>query len=171
MSNPELITNIVAKKEGTSVFDISSTDIEGFNDYFTAVVNEFRNHHQIPKEDSPVNVANYLIYVFAKVETCKIRDNDDQNDIHSAMEDTVKRIRGHVYRGTFSQSHAAKMFMPLMQDLLEAYDRYANTLEDMDCEVLWFELLDLPQRYELCDLLLEGLGGYIHNYRSSRRDD
>ena len=93
------------------------------------------------------------------------------NDVHSVMEDTVKRIRGHVYRGTFSQSHAAKMFMPLMQDLLEAYDRYANTLEDMDSEVLWFELLDLPQRYELCDLLLEGLGGYIHNYRSSRRDD
>ena len=164
MSNPELITNIVAKKEGT-------TDIAGFNDYFTAVVNEFRNHHQIPKEDNPVNVANYLIYVFAKVETCKIRDNDDQNDVHSIMEDTVKRIRGHVYRGTFSQSHAAKMFLPLMQDLLEAYDRYANTLEDMDCEVLWFELLDLPQRYELCNLLLEGLGGYIHNYRSSRRDD
>ena len=102
MSNPELITNIVAKKEGTSVFDISSTDIAGFNDYFTAVVNEFQNHHQIPKEDNPVNVANYLIYVFAKVETCKIRDNDDQNDIHSAMEDAVKRIRGHVYRGTFS---------------------------------------------------------------------
>ena len=171
MSNQNLITNIVAEKEGTTVFDISSTDITGFNDYYTAVVNEFRNHHQTPKEDNPVNVANYLIYVFAKVETCKIRDNDDQNDVHSVMEDTVKRIRGHVYRGTFSQSHAAKMFMPLMQDLLEAYDRYANALEGMDSEVLWFELLDLPQRYELCDLLLEGLGGYIHNYRSSRRDD
>ena len=171
MSNQNLITNIVAEKEGTTVFDISSTDLTGFNDYYTAVVNEFRNHHQIPKEDSPVNVANYLIYVFAKVETCKLRDNDDQNDIHSAMEDTVKRIRGHVYRGTFSQSHAAKMFMPLMQDLLEAYDLYSNALEGMDSEVLWFELLDLPQRYELCDLLLEGLGGYIHNYRSSRRDD
>ena len=171
MSNQNLITNIVAEKEGTTVFDISSTDITGFNDYYTAVVNEFRNRHQIPEEASPVNVANYLIYVFAKVETCKLRGNDDQNDVHSIMEDTVKRIRGHVYRGTFSQSHAAKMFMPLMQDLLEAYDRYANALEGMDSEVLWFELLDLPQRYELCDLLLEGLGGYIHNYRSSRRDD
>ena len=171
MSNPELITNIVAKKEGTTVFDISSTDITGFNDYYIAVVNEFRNHHQTPKEDNPVNVANYLIYAFAKIETCKSGENDDQIEIHDLLQATLKRIRGHVYRGTFSQPHSAKIFMPLMQDLLEAYDRYANTLEDMDCEVLWFELLDLPQRYELCSLLLEGLGGYIHNYRSSRRDD
>ena len=171
MSNPELITNIVAQQAGHPILDVMSMDIPEFKGFYTAVVEEFQNHHQIPKEDSPVNVANYLIYAFAKIETCKSGENDDQIEIHDLLQATLKRIRGHVYRGTFSQSHAAKMFMPLMQDLLEAYDRYANTLEDMDCEVLWFELLDLPQRYELCDLLLEGLGRYIHNYRSSCRDD
>ena len=171
MNNPELVTNIVAKQAGHTILDVMSMDIPEFKGFYTAVVNEFRNHHQIPKEDSPVNVANYLIYTFAKIETCKLEGSDDQVEIHTLLQDKLKRIRGHVYRGNFSQTHAAKMFMPLMQDLLEAYDRYANTLEDMDCEVLWFELLDLPQRYELCDLLLEGLGGYIHNYRSSCRDD
>ena len=131
------------------------------------------NSNPIEEEnlDTVDGVKNYLLESFLGVEL-KLNSNpaEDQVKAHEAVNVGLKRIRSHVKKGTYVPEYAKSTFMPQMSGMLTAYNE-ALVRCDMDVSIEepleWFEVLNLPDRYELTEKLFNDLQGFIHNYRST----
>lgn len=146
-------------------------DREAFNEYFSLLWSKLNEKLVEDDEvDTVDSVTAFLVRSFLGMEL-HLESNPEYYEIeaHTALRDTLKRIRNHVVKGTFVPEFACKTFVTRSQDLLDAYNSYVNDVLPNLCseDVAWYEVLGLSERFEMSKILFEVLQGFIHNYGSS----